>query len=258
MNTQEMTKKVTELVQGGMSMEEALQKVLDENKPAAGSPRVQMTAEQRVEWIASLNNIAELRKAIKTAFAKKSKARENAETKARYEKEIKAGQARLNELIALINASDDPIAKAIELGEDTSGVIQKVLETYEKGLDEKLKKIQEIKGITNKSLKEEFNSVGATTPAVISVKLSGLGAAYLGAYTKRAEAGDQRVLTLNKRLNYLAKVTAEVTESQAAPAAENPVKEEEEPKNDSEPRNDTSSEVPGEAKNDRKNKGNNK
>lgn len=235
MSPEEMTKRVEELVQEGMSMAEALQKVIGENTPAPAAPstRIQMTADGRVSWISSLSNIADLKKAVKIAFAKKSKSKDKPASVARYEDEIKAGQARLNELIALINTAEDPIAKAIELGDEESGIVQRILGVFEAGLDDKLSKIQAAKKLTNKQIKDEVNSTSDAVPVSIVVKLGELGPKYLEIYEGRGKRGDQRIITLNKRLNYLAiedvKARGIVTPAPEKVTEEPPVDESNEP-----------------------------
>jgi hypothetical protein len=219
----EMSKKVTELVQSGMSMEEALQKILEEAMPAktTGASRIQMTGSERVNWISSLSNLEELKKAIKVAFAKKSKAKsaDKPETIARYEEEIEAGKARLNELIAEINKSADPIATALKYGESVSGIIQLILDNKEAGLDDKMSVIQSNLKKTNKEFKDMVNATPTETPASVLAKLGELGPEYIKLYEERATKGDQRILTLNKRLNLLAKESARMTtEEKVAPA----------------------------------------
>jgi hypothetical protein len=82
---------VEALMKDGKSMAEALQAVLPKSTGRAGIDHVAL--------INSMNNLEELRKAKKTAHAKKSKSKDKPEAAARYQLEIDAATARINELI---------------------------------------------------------------------------------------------------------------------------------------------------------------
>lgn len=204
-------------------MEEALQELGLSPKATTGSGSRTVIA-NRVEWMGTLNNIAELRKAIKIAFAKKSKAKDKPDTFKKYEAEIKAGQTRLNGLLAEVNQAKDPIAKAVELGEEPTGVVQLVLDHYEGIIDKELKELKDSKKLTDKGLKDLVNNMTRDIPEEIKVRLESLGEEYLEVYNSRANRGDQRVLTVNKRLNFVRAQVADEPKNDQAPA-ENPPEE---------------------------------
>lgn len=206
--------KMKELMDGGMTMEEALAELKLAPK-AASSTGTRTVIPDRVAHMNGMNSISELRKAIKIAFAKKSKGKDKPESVEKYQKEINAGQKRLNELLAEVNQAADPIAKAIELGEEPSSVVQRILDQYEDAADTGLKAVQEAKKLTNKTVKDLVANFDTSTPVEIHARLSGLGEDYLKVYTDRAGRNDQRILTINKRLNFIA---AQVPGSENAPA----------------------------------------
>lgn len=177
---------------GEMTMEEALE-------AAAQKPAKRPTIANRVEWIAGLSNLAELEKAIRIAYAKKSKAKGKEETVAKYEEEIRAGQARKNELLAEINQAEDRVAKAIELGMDPSKLLQDVLADMEDEIAVAIADLAAAKEVTKKTLKEIMSSQATGIHPDIASRLGDLGQDFLDRYEERKDNGDQRVISLNKK-----------------------------------------------------------
>ncbi|MGI5881309.1 MAG: hypothetical protein ACOX6L_12160 [Syntrophomonadaceae bacterium] len=202
----------------GIDLKEALERVL-KTRPSVVRPQI----ENRVEWISSLDNLEELRRAIKIAHAKKSKAKTagNDVAIARYENEIKAGQDRYNELVAAINTSADPLKAAIENGESVSGVIQMVLQKYEEFLKPELENLADELNLMKKTLKLRIRKASKETPKSILKELEALGPEYLKNYTTRLNNGDQRISTINRRYNLRQDLMVELAETQekAAKAA---------------------------------------
>jgi predicted nucleic acid-binding Zn-ribbon protein len=132
----ELASKLQDLMKDGMSLEDALVKL--NVQPKTGGTRATV---DRVQFMHELNEIGAVRKALKTAFAKRSKATKDSDAFNRYNKEIEAGQAKLNELLADVNSSPDPLKRAVELKELPSGVIQLVLDKWEKLVEAKMDKL---------------------------------------------------------------------------------------------------------------------
>jgi len=133
MNTKALATKIQELMDSGVSLEKALEEVTKTRAPIV----------DRVAWISELDNISELRKATKIAFAKKSKTKSgsgNLEAIERYEAEIKAGQDRLKELLAQV--TDWRSAK--DLGEDAKGYTNRFIIDLSEEIDTKLEAITDI------------------------------------------------------------------------------------------------------------------
>lgn len=207
MNTQTMANRMEELMNAGMNLTEALTQVQSEMpKPVAKATGTRSVIPDRVSWIQELTRIDELRKAIKVAFAKKSKAKDKPDTEAKYQKEIDAGRGRLNELLAEVNMSETPWLKALELGDDVSGVLQLYLIHKETGLEEDVKALTPDMKVTVR--KELLANQLTSTPWSVRADLLELGDEFLAQYEARAAKGDQRVLTISKRLNFIESATS--------------------------------------------------
>lgn len=177
---------------GEMTMEAALE-------AAAQKAPKRPTIANRVEWISQLTNLAELEKAIRIAYAKKSKAKGKEETVAKYEEEIRAGQARKNDLLAEINQAEDRVAKAIELGMDPSKLLQDVLADMEEEIAVAIADLAAAKNVTKKALKDIMSAQATGLHPLIIERLGELGPDFLERYEERKDNGDQRVLSLNKK-----------------------------------------------------------
>lgn len=222
--TEKMASRIKELMAEGLELDAAINKAVEET--ATKGSRVQMTPEARQAYLGEMTNLPNLKKAIKVAFAKKSKAGENVELVSRYKEEIKAGQDRLNVIIADINNSSDPIAKAIEYGDEPTGIIQLILAMSEKGLDDQMSEAQKLLDVSNKELKLLTNKASSGIPNVIGEKLIKLGESYLKEYELRLSRNDQRVISLNRRLNFLSNDLPKLLEATIKTSVEAPKTEE--------------------------------
>ncbi len=189
------------LMDQGLDLSKALEKVLPTavsqvNKAVGRRPVI----EDRETWIRSLDNIQELRNAIKVAFAKRSKSQNNPVSYERYTREIKAGQARLNELIADIQTSQDPLKRAIELGERISGVTQYLLEALEKEVEAELTTFAG--NLSKKALRTRANEQSHEPNKRILDRLEKLGKEYVDYYQERSKR-DIRVQTINRKFNLI-------------------------------------------------------
>lgn len=182
MNTTTMASKIQELLTNGMSLEQALADVMKHN-PA---PKIV----DRVTWISELNNLQELRTAIKIAFAKKSKSKGNPEAIARYEKEIKAGQAKLNELLAQVNGDYE---KALELGESIEGAAHIFLQKLADSVNERLDKID---NISKAELKRQIQKMNIMFPSKTPENIKSI-------LEVRAKKGDMLVTTTLKKVAWI-------------------------------------------------------
>lgn len=219
MNTDEMAKKIEELMTSGKTLTEALTEV--QPKTTTGT---RVVIADRVSWAKGLQFIAEVRKARKIAFAKKSKAKGKPETEAKYQAEIDACNQRLNELLAEVNQATFPYHKAHELGEDIGGVIQVYLDSVEEEINKELE--AKTAGLTKKALKEILSATRTDTPARIVIDLGSLSEEHVTEFMGRASRGDQRVLTLVKKLNFLEDQTEPATVK--VPATDEPTSEQSE------------------------------
>ena len=115
--------KIQELMTNqNMTLEEALTVV---------NTKVPRSQIDRVALIKAMTSLTDLRKARKTAYAKKSKSKDHPEAAERYQKEITAAADRLNELIALINSADTPWKVALEYGDTPDGALQYFITSLE-------------------------------------------------------------------------------------------------------------------------------
>jgi hypothetical protein len=194
MSTVETAVRIQELMDEGASLTEALAKVLGNTKPGIVD---------RIEWISSLESIGEVRTARKIAFAKKSKAKEGSEQRAKYSREAAAGAKRLNELLTEVDKAEHPWKKSIELGEFPSGATQ----LYIRELDEEVQGLMEGTGDISKSkLKDLLNKYPTSVPARVFSDLAE-HEDVLQVYKERTDHLDQRVLGINKKLNCIADLT---------------------------------------------------
>ncbi len=202
MSNEKILSRVKELMDAGTTMEEALAKALDEVVKATPVARTAMTADARIAWISGIQDLQELRRAIKVAFAKKSKADKDPVKVARYNAEIKAGQEQLNTLMAEVNNAQDPMKKAQELNESKSGLVQIYLGIKESKVGD-LKDYRDSKKLTNAELKALILKLDPKTPESVENELRIYGEAVLKTYNERVEHGDQRVIKLNRAIRLL-------------------------------------------------------
>lgn len=195
MDTKLVAERISKMMAEGKTLEEALQVIQSEEQPKSTTKVV-----DRVAWIADLDNISELRNAIKIAFAKKSKSKDKPEAKEKYEREIKAGQGKLNELLAIIAQETEGVRwiKAMELGESLDGAIQWFIQDRENIVNEQLEEL--LKGISKAEQHRKVVAMSTETPESFKERLDTVEGA-LDAFERRAVAGDQRVITLIKKVN---------------------------------------------------------
>jgi hypothetical protein len=194
MDTNDMSKKIKELMEKeGKSLEEALAIVM---KGVVPSNKIV----DRVAHIRGLSNLVELRNATKIAFAKKSKSKDNPEAVKRYELEIKAGQDRLNELLAEIDQHEHRCLRALELGESPEGAVQLWLEDMEARTNRALEDYIVETRSSRASIRRAIGDQKTETPESLIENLNSHDARLLPIYENRLSRGDQRVATLNRKI----------------------------------------------------------
>jgi hypothetical protein len=170
--TQDQAEKIKNLMAEGKTLEEAL---------SLTSQKAKKDPIDRIAYIQGLNNIAELRKARKTAYAKKSKSKDKPETLARYQQEIDVATDRLNTLISEVTSAEVPWQKALELGETPEGAIQYFLGSIEKESEDYLREA----GIKKSILKTLLQNT--------VIHLEFVPTELAEAFQKRIDSRDQRV-----------------------------------------------------------------
>lgn len=190
LTSKQITERVLELTASGMELQEALETALEEVVVSRS------VITDRVAWIKTLTNISDVRKAIHSAHGKKSKAKAE-DKKAKYELEVKAGYARLNELIAQAEKSESPIKALLEMGETKSSVLHQWLRTREAVIAEQIKNLAG----TNKTKKALINKQNPSTPKTIKAELSQYG--LLELWEERVSRNDLGVITLNRKVRLL-------------------------------------------------------
>lgn len=195
MDTNKMSKRIQELMQeGGKSLEEALAIVMKETIPSN-------KIIDRVAHMRSMSNLSELRNATKIAFAKKSKSKDNPEAIKRYELEIKAGQDRLNELLAEIDQHEHRCTRALELGESPEGAVQLWLEDMEAITNRSLEDYILDSKSSRASVRRSIGDQKTETPKSVIENLNRHDNRLLPIYENRLSRGDQRVATLNRKIH---------------------------------------------------------
>jgi hypothetical protein len=194
METRQMAERVLVLQAEGLSLEDALRKVLEENKTT--------TRDTRYEWINNCDNIAALQEQAHKSHAKKSKMKEfnKPDKMAIYQAEIDACYARINVLRAKVS-SDNPLQDLIKLGAKPSSVVQYWLKATEEKAEVKYAKLLKDKGWTKKQGKEACLKVSGELPEDFKTELAGIGESYLNNVIERLKAGDQRILALVRKWN---------------------------------------------------------
>lgn len=187
----EMAQVVITLMDQGIPLEEALQEVL---KPKA------TIIIDRIKYIQELNNVTQVRKAINSALAKRSKATNELQWR-KYTEEVQVAQKRLEELKQKRAEAENPVQKAIAQGETINGVLQIVIAQLEGEVAQQIKDLQAAKGLSNKAVKGITSSMPDDTHPTIVRLLNKLGNGYLEQFRERCKAGDQRCVYLNKKLH---------------------------------------------------------
>lgn len=205
LNYTEMSKKIEELVKSGKTMEEALKEIM--------TPATMTTKVDRVEWIKSLATMTELKDALHKAHAKKSKSK-GTPAEARYQLEIDTAKARLKEFREVIDSSEDPVAKAVELGEELKTVVQKFISIMDAKYSKELQLYKESYALSNVKIKELLGKQDSITPGTLADSLSRLGKEYLDEYNAQLNNGNQWITTLNKKVHLVETPIAEAAPTQ--------------------------------------------
>lgn len=213
--------KIQELMNQGMTLEEALTVVTTK------VPRSQI---DRVALIKSMTSLVELRKARKTAYAKKSKSKDHPEAVERYQKEIEAASDRLNELIASINSSETPWLTALQLGDTPDGALQYFITS----LEQEVQSFFETAPFTKSQLKSLTQNTRVTQDFIPRDLLE--------PFQRRLANRDQRIQTLAARYSLmrdfkenpdsLKAKTEEASKVEKAPKSEEASKDEKAPKSE--------------------------
>jgi hypothetical protein len=206
----ELAARMSELIAEGKTPEEAMAEILKQlpqTQTVAG--RTILDAQGLIDRMKGENNIEALRKKIKIAYAKKSKSL-GKPSEAKYEQEIKAGQQRLNELIAECDKFEgvERIYKYIEYGEAVGTVLQMILKDLESEADKVLEQIRTTTKTTVKNQKLMINSAPDTLALKVRDRLLTFGQEYLDLFLDRASRNDIRCITLNREYNYIAGMEA--------------------------------------------------
>lgn len=170
----------------------------------------------RIEYIKSLTSIAAVRKAQHGANSKLSKSRGKPEAAARYRLEIQTAKDRLNELMAQVGQNENPLQAALEMGEEASGIVQMIIGDEEERIKPILETVKSAKKWTRKTLKSEINAQSTETPPEMVEKLLAVSTTVESIYEDRRKGGDQRVVTLNKKLSLLNKLGREARATKEA------------------------------------------
>jgi hypothetical protein len=150
----------------------------------------------RVAWISDINNLEDLRLAIKHAYAKKSKTKDPS---GKYQLEVAAGQARKNEIMALINTASDPIEEAKRWGESPDGLIQIWMDQKARDLE---LAFLEVKG-SKKEVKLAINKQPLVLSEALELELGDLGEDVLATFKSRVARNDIRTHVIVRKVNLL-------------------------------------------------------
>jgi len=180
----EAAARIEELLKEGKTLAEALQMVMPKAK-------AQRTVVDRVALIREMTNPEEIRAARKIAYAKKSKSKDKPDALARYQAEIDAATERLNEIIALINSSECPWKKALELGETPDGALQYWIGDTEIAVNEKLQEL--MTGVTKAGIKTFVNETKLDNFDFVPSEL-------VESFKNRIKNNDQRARTLAQKM----------------------------------------------------------
>lgn len=181
------------------------QTLMDEGLKAE---RVRLNPEARLKHISEMDNLQDLRSALRSSYSKRNKSLTE-EQDERYGEEIVAIQRRTAELEKRIKEAKDPLVEAIKVGETVDGVVQRLLNEY-MDIHLRYKKWLHWIHMTQKQAKPLLEKLSVTdTPKEVSERLSELGHEYLAAYEARAAQGDRRVQAINRTLLFIQFYTPE-------------------------------------------------
>lgn len=202
--TKEMLAELNKLVlEKGLSLEEAMQQVwtmgFTAGQKAKATTHSNGTPKRdNLAYIEGLNDIPEVRRVKKVAYAKKSKSKNNPEAVARYEKEIAAADAKLNTLLAMVEQAETPWLKAKELGETVEGQFNYFLLPYEDDLSKKVDAIAAKRKATKAQVKAILLGLKPEVPAEVPEELK-------PAMQVRIDNKDMRVVTVARKAAFVKK-----------------------------------------------------
>lgn len=198
--TKELMTKVTGLMtEQGKTLEEALLMVLSQAESEGKIRKATNPTGPRkdnIAYIQGLNDLPELRRVKKIAYAKKSKSKNNPAACERYDQEIAEASKRINQLLALIPNDETGWLKAKELGEDAATQFNYFLVPFEENLNERVDAVAKKKGLTKAQVKAALIAAKAEVPAAVPEELK-------AAMAERMAHNDQRVLTVAKKAAYV-------------------------------------------------------
>jgi hypothetical protein len=159
-----------------------------------------------IKRIQEMTSIEAVRAAIKVAYAKKSKARENPESLKRYEEEIDIGKKKLNEL--LVQAQDPQTL--LSRGEEYTRVLQAWIIQKEDDLKEGLRKVGIMTDNYNltKHGKELMTNMTLEISDSLKIEMENMDTRIYERFKDRLIRGDKRVENIVKMQNLSEAITS--------------------------------------------------
>ena len=213
--SERMAQEIKTKMAEGMSLEDALAEQLV--KGAKGSK--QMTLSERLVHIESLNDVSEVKRALKSAHGKKSKAKSAGTPQDSAEAEIKKANERLTELRAQYQDEDGNIIdfeKALELGEAAGRLLQAKVSGMEAFAEIEVKKVRDrfkVSAARAKKIIKELEPKSVVAEATVAEFPS----SEMREQFHRRAGNDTRIISLLKKYNFL-ETQIEVLEEEAAEA----------------------------------------
>lgn len=204
--TSELLAKITELQTQGFTLGTALEKVMAEAEEQGlltktvtvhtGGNGGGSTGPRRdtVAYLDKLQNIPEVRRVKKIAYAKISKSKGKEDAIARYKLEIEKADEVLNELLADVNSAAEPWKRAMELGESADGAFNYYLASYTPEVEAAVK--LKSKGLTNAQVKAALQVLPTATPDDLPEILK-------PTWERRVENQDMMLVTLSKKVAFV-------------------------------------------------------
>lgn len=151
-------------------------------------PKEKKPPRDNIARVQAMTSIADVRKAKQVAVAKKAKASKNPDSVARYEKEIEAAQARLDELLA----ASPNVQALIDNGEDPNRIITAFIKQKEDEFEEFSKE--------HKASKKLLKSISDEIPASFYTDLP---TSLHDALTDRFNKSDYRLKATCRNVNLM-------------------------------------------------------
>lgn len=180
-------KDVEGLAADGVETKEKKEKKVKEKKPARDN----------IAFIKGITRIELVRKALQIAIAKKAKSSGREDAVKRYEAEIEAAKARLNELIEEAKKSDNFVQGLIDLGEEPNKVLTHFITAKENEFDAYL---------TEKGVKVSRNILKQIPKEIPGAFFKELPMDLHESVVKRHEKGDFRLQAVCGQFNFIAGV----------------------------------------------------